>query len=91
MLSTVLSDAHRPTHRYGGSRLTIDAEGSRPDEEQLAHAHGKARLFPSDISTIQQALIDIADNLTALLEWLETLESTVPRALRMRWRSYTRR
>jgi hypothetical protein len=43
----------------------------------LRALQGKAQLFPSDISTIQQALVDLSDNLIALLERVEALESTV--------------
>ena len=45
--------------------------------------HGKAQLFPSDINTIQQALIDLSENLSemqARLEALEAMVASAPRA-----------
>jgi hypothetical protein len=42
----------------------------------LRGLHGKAQLFPADISTIQQALMDISDNLTEMRKRLEVLEET---------------
>jgi hypothetical protein len=42
----------------------------------LRTLQGKAQLFPADISTIQQALIDITENLTEMRRRLEALEAT---------------
>ena len=41
---------------------------------------GKAQLFPSDISVILQALMDISDSLIELRARLEALESTAAEA-----------
>jgi chromosome segregation ATPase len=42
----------------------------------LRGLQAKAQLFPADISTIQQALMDISDNLTEMRKRLEALEAT---------------
>jgi hypothetical protein len=46
----------------------------------LRTLHGKAQLFPADINAIQQALMDIAENLSDLGERLDALEATVAEA-----------
>jgi hypothetical protein len=49
-------------------------------ETSLRGLHGKAQLFPSDIGTIQQALMDISDNLHEMRKRLEALEATASNA-----------
>jgi hypothetical protein len=46
----------------------------------LRSLHGKAQLFPSDISTIQQALMDLADNMSELRGRLDALEAMASNA-----------
>jgi hypothetical protein len=45
-------------------------------KSSLRTLHGKSQLFPSDISTIQQALMDLTDNLIELRATLEGLGAT---------------
>jgi prefoldin subunit 5 len=45
-------------------------------KSSLRPLHGKAQLFPADISTIQQALMDLADNVGEIRKRLENLEAT---------------
>jgi hypothetical protein len=45
-------------------------------KNSLRGLHGKSQLFPADISTMQQALMDISDNLSEILKRLENLEAT---------------
>lgn len=45
-------------------------------KSSLRTLNGKTQLFPSDISTIQQALVDLADNFIELRASLEELGAT---------------